>query len=403
MIRTKVTPSFNPYPLFDSSTTTDNISPDGTQVFQLESYRAEELLFEHNPPYILTLPFEKILAKGKRAAKHKIPRPLNQFMIFRKDFEARYKLEHPDERLSTTCYTKMATEAWNKLPGQTKRYFIYLQREAEKWHKRTYPNYKFSPKKKERIRKKKCRKESKKRENAGVISNPIIINRTNKENNTANNDYANHNDTNAASHATSSSSNPILLSPVYPSQCSDVPISSTQQSFSCLSVTSPIITQQPSFPYDDYSTPSLISPYLLPPAKPDNTFVNTLSTTTPPLTPCDNGSSNGYSYGEHIENVINEMTNGNVGQQTKGDEWANEFGYRLGSSAGLDDLRKCIFVNMGHDMNHDWHADTDINRHLDNIITTSVQTDGHLNRYTFNRSSDELRCFADISYIQTCI
>ncbi|CAG8543085.1 10552_t:CDS:2 [Paraglomus brasilianum] len=330
MIRTKVTPSFNPYPLFDSSTTT-NISSDGTQVFQLESYRAEELLFEHNPPYILTLPFEKILAKGKRAAKNKTPRPLNQYMIFRKDFEARYKLEHPNQRLSTTEYTRMATKAWRKLPEQTKRYFVYLQREGEKWHKRTYPNYKFSPKKNKKT---KC-KPGRKRNNVTTISN---LSRPNRENNTTNNDNTNRNNANRNNDGETI----LSFNNFYPTTTT---IPSTVLFNPTLDTTNL---------YPNFNTKT--------PRPPDNTFVDTLSTTalSPPLTPSDNGNSHGYSYGEHIENVINEVTNGNLGQQTKGSEWEN-FGY-------IDDLRKYMFGNMDNDMNHNLHADTDISSHLDNIL-----------------------------------
>src|SRR6266542_1394420 len=114
----------------------------------------EENLLINNPPYQLTLSLKDLLSparkfrKNKTKSDDKIPRPQNAWVLFRKDYEANQRVSFPDKALKMKNVSTDAGEVWRKQSTKVKRYFEMLARLAHEQHKKLYPNYKYTPKKK---------------------------------------------------------------------------------------------------------------------------------------------------------------------------------------------------------------------------------------------------------------
>ncbi|CAG8766417.1 26541_t:CDS:1 [Dentiscutata erythropus] len=78
------------------------------------------------------------------------PRPQNSFLLFRKDFVAKYRLLHQNEKISLIKISKLAAERWNVQPPSVRIFFKQLELKALKKHKEMYPNYRYSPNKKKK-------------------------------------------------------------------------------------------------------------------------------------------------------------------------------------------------------------------------------------------------------------
>ncbi|CAG8669544.1 5102_t:CDS:2 [Ambispora gerdemannii] len=108
-----------------------------------------------DPPYKLLLSMDKLLAPAKKTRKNKedmnSPRQQNKFIIFRKDYEAKLRLLNPNTTYKFQDISKECGAEWRLQPSEVKKYFDLLQRIAFKKHKLMYPNYKYSPKKKESV------------------------------------------------------------------------------------------------------------------------------------------------------------------------------------------------------------------------------------------------------------
>ena len=71
-------------------------------------------------------------------------------MLFRKDFTARIKLlTKPNKKLRVQEISSLASKSWNQQPSEVKQFFEILYMAAKKTHQLCYPNYKYSPEKKE--------------------------------------------------------------------------------------------------------------------------------------------------------------------------------------------------------------------------------------------------------------
>ncbi|CAG8522183.1 12015_t:CDS:1 [Ambispora gerdemannii] len=108
-----------------------------------------------DPPYKLSLSMDELLAPAKRTRKNKKdsnnPRQQNKWIIFRKDYEAKLRLLNPNATYKIQDISKEYGAEWRSQPSEVNKYFDLLQRIAFEKHKLAYPNYKYSPKKKESV------------------------------------------------------------------------------------------------------------------------------------------------------------------------------------------------------------------------------------------------------------
>ncbi|CAG8501328.1 3150_t:CDS:1 [Paraglomus brasilianum] len=99
----------------------------------------------NDPPYKLTISLDMLLPNSNCRAVRSPPRPQNPWILFRKDFEARYRKHSP-----TTPARKIssfASEAWKTGGRDVAKFFEVLAKVAAVRHQMIYPAYKFSPKK----------------------------------------------------------------------------------------------------------------------------------------------------------------------------------------------------------------------------------------------------------------
>ncbi|KAF0421495.1 MATA-HMG [Gigaspora margarita] len=122
----------------------------------LKSFNANSFneFFSCSLPYELTIEIEELVSPPKnsrKAAKFRKdpssspPRPQNAFLLFRRDFYARLKLNKI--KISNGDVSRLASEEWKKLPNEVLRFFGVLEKLAKDRHKQVYPGYKYSPKK----------------------------------------------------------------------------------------------------------------------------------------------------------------------------------------------------------------------------------------------------------------
>ncbi|CAG8486797.1 10778_t:CDS:1 [Paraglomus occultum] len=141
---------YHPYRSQTLSSTLSNSNrnyarPDGVLLFQNDQETEEDRRIQENPPYQLTLTEEALFAPGKRKSASKIPRPLNRFLLFRRDFEARFRAENQNLQLDAAFLAPKAKEAWKLLSEEEKHYFMLLQRKGARKHREKYPDYKYTP------------------------------------------------------------------------------------------------------------------------------------------------------------------------------------------------------------------------------------------------------------------
>ncbi|CAG8584312.1 9192_t:CDS:1 [Paraglomus occultum] len=104
-----------------------------------------EICLLNNPPYVLTIPLDTLLPNSKHRTACLAPRPQNPWILFRKDFEAKYRKHAPT--ISARTISSLASETWRKDERNLKRFFQVLAKITVIIHQTTYPEYKFSPKK----------------------------------------------------------------------------------------------------------------------------------------------------------------------------------------------------------------------------------------------------------------
>ncbi|CAG8601999.1 10386_t:CDS:1, partial [Cetraspora pellucida] len=104
-------------------------------------------------PYPLFVKIEELILTprhSRKAEKHcnnpdssSPPRPRNPFLLFRKNFSAKLKKE--GKNLKNAEISKLAGQEWRN-HQDVHWFFKILENLAEENHNRSYPNYKFSPK-----------------------------------------------------------------------------------------------------------------------------------------------------------------------------------------------------------------------------------------------------------------
>ncbi|KAF0507832.1 MATA-HMG [Gigaspora margarita] len=112
-------------------------------------------LFSGSPPYPLTLEVEELISplkNSRRATKFRKhpsvslpPRPLNKFLLFRRDFHA--KMIRQGMKMPYAKVSSLISQEWNKQPANVLRFFEILENLAKDKHNEMYPDYRYSPKK----------------------------------------------------------------------------------------------------------------------------------------------------------------------------------------------------------------------------------------------------------------
>ncbi|CAG8531825.1 8372_t:CDS:1 [Cetraspora pellucida] len=114
-----------------------------------------ELFSSPLPPYQLTLEIDELISPPKNSRKAKKflknphtsspPRPQNAFVLFRRDFYAKLRIE--GIKMKNGDISRLASEEWHKQPKEVLRYFEILEQLAKDKHNEMYPDYKYSPQK----------------------------------------------------------------------------------------------------------------------------------------------------------------------------------------------------------------------------------------------------------------
>lgn len=109
-------------------------------------------LYSSEIPYKLTLSFEELLIP-KIKSGGKIPRPLNSWLLFLKDFTAMIKLHaKSNDKFRIQDISSMASKSWGNQPPQVKQFFEVLGVSAKQAHTFFFPGYKFRPERKFKLR-----------------------------------------------------------------------------------------------------------------------------------------------------------------------------------------------------------------------------------------------------------
>ena len=117
--------------------------PNFTNTFTFHEYNI--LL---NPPYSLNVPLNSLInpRHGRKQNKRsRPPRPSNSWILFRTNFASRLRSQYPDNSYNMEDVSRMAGEDWRSQPSIVKQYFSTLAKLASQWHKETYSDYTFRP------------------------------------------------------------------------------------------------------------------------------------------------------------------------------------------------------------------------------------------------------------------
>ncbi|CAG8434552.1 6972_t:CDS:1 [Ambispora gerdemannii] len=112
-----------------------------------ETTYSNEVFEKH--PCELFLSVDKLISttNSNEELSKDIPRPLNSFMLFRRNFSAGIVEENKDRTFVSKVSGK-ASKAWKEASPQVKGFFSALAEKAKLEHKIRYPAYKYNPKKK---------------------------------------------------------------------------------------------------------------------------------------------------------------------------------------------------------------------------------------------------------------
>ncbi|CAG8512393.1 8707_t:CDS:1 [Paraglomus occultum] len=102
-----------------------------------------------NPPYALSLPLKELLEPARKTSALPPPRPMNPWIIFRKDLEGQLRFFNSERPRSMKETSATASFLWKNQP-RVKLYFTVLAKLAEKIHKDVYPDYCYRPSKSKR-------------------------------------------------------------------------------------------------------------------------------------------------------------------------------------------------------------------------------------------------------------
>lgn len=99
-----------------------------------------------NPPYKLTLAIEELIKPSSQHQSKSVPRPPNGYILYRKDFGAKARLE--GSNLTIQELSKLSAVKWQKEDAVVKSFFKILAEIQGLNHHKEYPDYKYSPRSK---------------------------------------------------------------------------------------------------------------------------------------------------------------------------------------------------------------------------------------------------------------
>lgn len=80
--------------------------------------------------------------KDKKVKKNKIPRPMNSFMCFGKEYRKKIQQQHPN--LDNKGVSKLLGQQWASLSDDERQVYVDQASNLAEEHKRLYPNWKFT-------------------------------------------------------------------------------------------------------------------------------------------------------------------------------------------------------------------------------------------------------------------
>ncbi|KAF0429702.1 MATA-HMG [Gigaspora margarita] len=138
-----------------ASIITSNVTRVGSSCANGYSFQNEYVINDeqkHTVPYKLSLNIDDLINPSKTSRRSKKtndpPRPQNCFVLFRRDFEVKYRLLHKDENIFSKKISSLAAESWNVQPPSVRFFFKQLEVKALNKHQEMFPNYRYQPNKK---------------------------------------------------------------------------------------------------------------------------------------------------------------------------------------------------------------------------------------------------------------
>ncbi|CAG8556926.1 38665_t:CDS:1 [Gigaspora margarita] len=134
---------------------TSNVTRVGSSCANGYSFQNEYVINDeqtNSAPYKLSLNVENLINPSKTSRRSKKtndpPRPQNSFVLFRRDFEAKYRLLHKGEKIFSKKISSLAAKYWNVQPSSVRGFFKNLECMALDKHKKMFPHYRYRPNKK---------------------------------------------------------------------------------------------------------------------------------------------------------------------------------------------------------------------------------------------------------------
>jgi hypothetical protein len=126
------------------------------------------------------------IKKDNDKKRKRIPRPMNSFILYRRDKNTEFI--NKGIKMDNSELSKTLGKMWREEPEEIREYYQKLSREASKQHKRMYPNYRYKPRKHREIRRRSKKneeesvKEKKKNQEKEEMVTYDELTKTSKEN-----------------------------------------------------------------------------------------------------------------------------------------------------------------------------------------------------------------------------
>ncbi|CAG8452657.1 12105_t:CDS:1 [Cetraspora pellucida] len=106
---------------------------------------SQQINYINTPSVMMTPPLSQRATKRRRN-RDTPPRPLNSFMIYRREFQKKIKEQNPNILLSELSrISKSAADQWANEPQTVKQIYAEKARFEKEQHMKLYPNYVYCP------------------------------------------------------------------------------------------------------------------------------------------------------------------------------------------------------------------------------------------------------------------
>ncbi|CAG8631608.1 12896_t:CDS:1 [Funneliformis caledonium] len=147
MYNVRAHPYNNSYHLYDSYRPCIHNEPHMHDFHQEIDIMVESFVRNNYAP--TTLPIKTLISPKPKARRSSIPRPLNSFLIYRRDYQARLSKEAGRK---LPIVSKKAGELWRCETDEVRNRYEKIADLAGEFHKILYPNYEYKPNKNKRKR-----------------------------------------------------------------------------------------------------------------------------------------------------------------------------------------------------------------------------------------------------------